>query len=76
VPEWLNHFNAMDLKTLFKCSVAVWIATLLLLINPTLVAYGQSTFFGCVVPFILPWKGIVFIHVMGGLTIGVGMAMG
>jgi hypothetical protein len=76
MPEWLNHFNAKDLKTLLKCSVAVWIATLFLLIDPTLVAYGQATFFGCVVLFILPCKGIVFIHVMGGLTIVVGMAAG
>jgi hypothetical protein len=76
VPEWLHHFNTKDQKTQFKCSVAVWIATLFLLINPTLVTYGPSTFFGCVVLFILPCKGIVFIHVMGGLTIVVGMAMG
>jgi len=76
LPEWLNHFNAKDLKTLFKCSVAVWIATLFLLINPTLVAYGQATFFGCIVLFILPCNGIVFIHVMGGLTMIAGMAAG
>ncbi|KAK4937412.1 hypothetical protein LTR10_021949 [Elasticomyces elasticus] len=74
LPGWLNHFNARDLKTLFKCSIAVWIATLLFLINPTLVAYGQATFFGCIVLFIVPCNGIVFVHVMGGLTMLVGMA--
>ncbi|KIW35967.1 uncharacterized protein PV06_11729 [Exophiala oligosperma] len=74
LPEWLNHFNAKDLKTLFKCSAAVWIATLFLLVNPVLVAYGQATFFGCIVLFIVPCNGIVFIHVMGGLTMVVGMA--
>lgn len=76
LPEWLNHFNAKDLKTLFKCSVAVWIATLFILIDPTLVAYGQATFFGCIVLLIVPCNGIVFIHVMGGLTMIVGMAAG
>ncbi|KIW77662.1 hypothetical protein Z517_07494 [Fonsecaea pedrosoi CBS 271.37] len=76
LPEWLDHFNVKDLKTLFKCSVAVWIATLFLLINPTLVAFGQATFFGCIVLFILPCNGVVFIQVLGGLTMIVGMAAG
>lgn len=76
LPDWLNHFNTKDLKTLFKCSIAVWIATLFLLIDPVLQVYGQATFFGCIVLFILPCNGIVFIHVMGGLTMIAGMACG
>ena len=76
LPEWLNHFNTKDLKTLFKCSVAAWVATLFIFINPTLVAYGQATFFGGIVLFIVPCNGIVFIHVIGGLTMIVGMAAG
>lgn len=46
LPAWLNHFNAKDLKTLFKCSVAVWVSTLLIFINPTLDVFGTATFFG------------------------------
>lgn len=46
LPEWLNHWNARDLKILFKCSLAVWIMTLLIVINPTLRVIGQATFFG------------------------------
>ena len=46
LPDWLDHFNAKDLKILFKCSAAVWINTLLIFINPTLRAIGQATFFG------------------------------
>lgn len=76
LPPWLDHFNAKDLKTLFKCSIAVWIATLFILINPTLNEFGQATFFGCIVLFILPCNGIVFIHLMGGLTMILGMALG
>lgn len=76
LPQWLNHFNAKDLKTLFKCSVAVWIATLFIFIDPLLVTYGQATFFGCIALFILPCNGIVFIQVMGGLTMLIGMAAG
>jgi hypothetical protein len=46
LPAWLDHFNARDLKTLFKCSLAAWIMTILILINPTLRVLGQSAFFG------------------------------
>ena len=45
-PSWLTHFNSRDLKTLFKCSVAVWIYSLFILINPTLSELGPATFFG------------------------------
>ena len=76
LPPWLDHFNAKDLKTLFKCAVAVWIATLFLLINPILNEYGQATFFGCILLLIVPCNGIVFIHVMGGLTMVIGMMLG
>jgi len=46
LPEWLDHFNAKDLKILFKCSLAVWIATIFIFIDPVLSALGQATFFG------------------------------
>lgn len=46
LPPWLDHFNAKDLKILFKCSVAVWIFTLFIFISDTLRVLGQATFFG------------------------------
>jgi Putative ER transporter, 6TM, N-terminal len=46
LPAWLDHFNVKDLKTLFKCSVAVWIATIFIFIDPVLATFGQATFFG------------------------------
>lgn len=45
IPQWLDHFNMKDLKILFKTSLAVWITTLFIFINPTLEAIGQATFF-------------------------------
>lgn len=46
LPPWLDHFNAKDLKILFKCSLSVWLTTILIFINPTLNILGQATFFG------------------------------
>jgi hypothetical protein len=55
LPPWLDHFNARDLKELFKCSIAVWIVTLFIVIDPVLRAEGQAMFFGwyasCLVNF-------------------------
>lgn len=39
-----SHFNLKDLKVLFKCSIAVWIYSLFIFINPTLRTFGQTTF--------------------------------
>jgi len=46
LPPLLDHFNARDLKELFKCSIAVWVITLFIVINPVLRAEGQAMFFG------------------------------
>lgn len=45
LPAWLDHFNARDLQTLFRCSVAVWVASLLMFIGPSLATIGTATFF-------------------------------
>lgn len=45
LPGWLDHFNARDLKVLFRCTVAVWVASLLVLIGPSLRTIGTATFF-------------------------------
>lgn len=42
----IDHFNAKDLKELFKCSMAVWILTIFIFIKPILRAEGQAMFFG------------------------------
>ncbi|KAG5749736.1 hypothetical protein H9Q70_007602 [Fusarium xylarioides] len=75
LPAWLDHFNAKDLKILFKCSLAVWILTLFIYISDTLRVLGQSAFFGCVVLFTMPPSGVVFIHFAAGVMICVGMAL-
>lgn len=45
LPAWLDHFNARDLKVLFRCSVAAWVASLLIFIGPSLHEIGTATFF-------------------------------
>jgi hypothetical protein len=46
LPQWLDHFNARDLKMLFKASLAVWVMTILIFINDALDVLGQAAFFG------------------------------
>lgn len=76
LPDWPDHYNAIDLKILFKCSAAVWINTLLIFIKPTLRAIGQATFFGCIVLFIASPSGVVFVQFLPGVTVIVGLALG
>lgn len=45
LPGWLDHFNARDLKILFRCTVAAWVASLLIFIEPSLRVIGTATFF-------------------------------
>lgn len=45
LPGWLDHFNARDLKVLFRCSIAAWIAAILIFITPSLSVIGTATFF-------------------------------
>jgi hypothetical protein len=45
LPGWLDHFNARDLKVLFRCSMAAWVASLLIFINSSLKTIGTATFF-------------------------------
>ncbi|KAK6065548.1 hypothetical protein SCUP234_12523 [Seiridium cupressi] len=76
IPRWLDHFNRRDLTILFKSSLAVWIMTILIFISKTLNAIGQAAFFGCIVLFIVPPSGVVFVHVLAGLTIVIGLLLG
>lgn len=45
LPAWLDHFNARDLKVLFRCALAAWVASLLIFITPSLTTIGTATFF-------------------------------
>ncbi|KAJ5495098.1 hypothetical protein N7539_000214 [Penicillium diatomitis] len=76
LPAWLDHFNARDLKVLFRCSVAAWVASLLIFISPTLQTIGTASFFATLVLFMVPPNGIVFIFLLGTLTLVVGMGIG
>ncbi|CAG8947604.1 unnamed protein product [Penicillium salamii] len=76
LPGWLDHFNARDLKVLFRCSLAAWVASLLIFITPSLTTIGTATFFATLVLFMVPPTGIVFIFLLGSLTLILGMALG
>jgi hypothetical protein len=75
LPSWLDHFNARDLKVLFRCWAAAWVAALLMFIVPTLHTIGTATFFACIVLFILPPSGILLIFILGELTTLIGMSL-
>jgi hypothetical protein len=53
LPAWLDHFNSRDLKVFFRCSVAAWVASLLMFIRPTLDTIGTATFFAWYIPISL-----------------------
>ncbi|KAH6607197.1 hypothetical protein Trco_003510 [Trichoderma cornu-damae] len=76
LPSWLNHFNSNDLKTLFRCSVAAWVASLLIFIGPSLHSIGISTFFAALVLFVTPPAGILLIYLLGSLSLLFGMCLG
>jgi hypothetical protein len=76
LPPFLDHFNARDLKILLRCSVAFWVASLLIVIEPTLTTFGNATFFTCVVVLILPPSSVIFIFIMGGITLITGVVLG
>ncbi|KAG9532556.1 hypothetical protein KCU93_g1112, partial [Aureobasidium melanogenum] len=76
MPPFFDHFNAHDLKVLFRCSVAFWVASLLIVINPTLTAFGNATFFGCITIMFLPPSGVILVTLLGGFTMILGMALG
>ncbi|KAJ5794615.1 Brefeldin A sensitivity protein-related protein [Penicillium paradoxum] len=76
LPEWLDHFNARDLKVLFRCSLAAWIAAILIFINPTLNIIGTATFFATLILFMVPPTGIVFFFLLATLTLIIGMGLG
>lgn len=75
LPSWLDHFNSQDLKVLFRCWAAAWVAALFMFIGPTLHMIGTETFFTCIVLFILPPSGILLIFILGDFTLLIGMSL-
>jgi len=76
LPPFLGHFNASDLKILFRCSIAFWVSSLFIFIEPTLEAFGAAAFFGCIVTLFLPPSGVIFVFLLGGFTMLAGMGLG
>ncbi|KAL3444137.1 hypothetical protein BJX65DRAFT_297785 [Aspergillus insuetus] len=73
LPGVSNHFNGHDLKIFFRCFVGAWVGSLLMFIDPSLHELGTATFFACLVQLIIPPNGIVFIHILGVLSILLGV---
>ncbi|OAR02556.1 hypothetical protein LLEC1_07759 [Akanthomyces lecanii] len=75
LPQWLDHFNRRDLTTTLRCAIAVWVASLLMLINPSLNRIGQTTFLASVVVYIIPPAGNLIVAIIGYLSLLVGMCL-
>lgn len=76
LPPFFDHFNKRDLKILFRCSLAFWVASLFLFIDPILNTFGQATFFAGIAVLFLPPSGVVLVILLGGSTEILGMALG
>ncbi|PCG98916.1 Brefeldin A sensitivity protein-related, domain of unknown function DUF2421 [Penicillium occitanis (nom. inval.)] len=75
LPFWLDHFNVRDLKVLFRCWAAAWVAALFMFIGPTLHTIGTETFFASIVLLILPPSGILLAFFLGESTLLIGMSL-
>ncbi|TQV99644.1 hypothetical protein V2A60_005100 [Cordyceps javanica] len=75
LPQWLDHFNRRDLTTTLRCTIAVWVASLLMIINPSLARFGQSTFLASIVIYIIPPAGNLIVAVVGYLSLLLGMCL-
>ncbi|KAF9889357.1 hypothetical protein FE257_007467 [Aspergillus nanangensis] len=76
LPAWLDHFNGPDLKILFRCWVAAWVASLLMFIGPALHKIGIATFFGALLLYIVPPGGILYVYLLASLSLLFGMCLG
>ncbi|KAL2818029.1 hypothetical protein BJX63DRAFT_440324 [Aspergillus granulosus] len=75
LPPFLDHFNVREFKTFFRCWVAVWVACILMFIQPVLSNFGADVFFACVVLFIVPPSGVLFVYILGVVTLFVGICL-
>ena len=75
LPAWLDHFNTHDLKVVFRCWAAIWVASLLMFIGPALHSIGIATFFGALLLYIVPPAGIFFNYLIGAIMLLFGMCL-
>ncbi|KAA8641286.1 uncharacterized protein ATNIH1004_002026 [Aspergillus tanneri] len=75
LPAWLDHFNARDLKVLFRCWAATWVASLLIFIGPSLHAIGISAYFAGITLYIVPPGTIFFIYLLASVSLLFGMCL-
>ncbi|KAK0384683.1 hypothetical protein NLU13_7161 [Sarocladium strictum] len=73
--QWLDHFNAADLKVFARCWLAAWASMLLIFIQPSLEHIGSAAFFGTIVLFIVPPTGTVLIYLLAAMTLLLGMCL-
>ncbi|KAF4332435.1 hypothetical protein FBEOM_13765 [Fusarium beomiforme] len=73
LPVWLDHFKAKDLKRLFRCSIAMWIMTIFIYINPIQKEMGNASFLGCIVLWLAPPSGTIFMRLIVGVTVMLGV---
>ncbi|KAE8320412.1 hypothetical protein BDV39DRAFT_187934 [Aspergillus sergii] len=76
LPQFLDHFNARELRIFFRCWVAAWVSSLFIFIPSTLNNLGVVAFFACLIQLILPPNGVVLLQILGALSLFLGIAMG
>jgi hypothetical protein len=75
LPAWLDHFNARDMKNLFRSWLATWVATILMYIQPSLNSIGLATFFAPLVLYLIPPVGVASAYLMNSFFLLLGMCL-
>lgn len=75
LPAWLDHFNKHDLKIVFRCWAAAWVATVLIFIQPSLNNLQLAAFFASLLLFIVPPANILFVYLLAALSLLLGMCV-
>ncbi|KAG8417214.1 hypothetical protein J3459_012508 [Metarhizium acridum] len=76
LPPWLNHFNIHDGKIVFRCWVAAWVSSLLMLIQPSLTNLGVAAFFALLILIAVPPASILLVYVLASFSLLLGMCFG
>lgn len=75
LPPLLDHFNKRDLKIVFRCWVATWVATLLIFIQPALHQIGIATFFAALTLYIAPPANLLLLYLLSSASALLGMCL-
>ncbi|TQV96719.1 protein (fungal and plant) [Cordyceps javanica] len=75
LPALLDHFNKRDLKIVFRCWIATWVATLLIFIQPSLDRIGIATFFAALTLYIAPPATILLPYLLSAASALLGMCL-